>query len=167
MLSNTKTLIFLVLYTGLSFLLGACQSKYDKQEAFVRGYAIVSQGEKYGMINEAGEEVIPLDFESVSYFVGDYAKVKVGNKFGFINKKGETIIKPKYDKIYGYNGDYAKVLLNGKYGLIDKNAQEIIAPEYDAVNYNIIGGYFEVANNGEVSKLDRDEVLSKGNKTVS
>jgi hypothetical protein len=141
--------------------MSACQSKYDKQEEFIRGYAIVSKDGKYGIINEDGEEVVALNFESISYFIGDYAKVKIGDKFGFVDKTGKIVIEPKYDKIYGYNGDYAKVVLDGKYGLINKEAKEIIAPKYDAVNYNIIGRYFEVASNGEVSKLSYDEVVAK------
>jgi len=157
-ISNYLVLTFLA---SVLISVSACQSKYDKQEEFIRGYAIVSKDGKYGMINEDNEEVVALNFESISYFIGDYAKVKIGDKFGFVDKTGKIVIEPKYDKIYGYNGDYAKVVLDGKYGLINKEAKEIIAPKYDAVNYNIIGRYFEVASNGEVSKLSYDEVVAK------
>lgn len=147
---------------GLFTILVACQSNYDSKEEFIRGYAVVSKDGKYGLINEDGEVVVPIQFEKVSNFIGEYARVQVGNKIGFVDKSGKVVIAPKYDRIYGFNGEYAKIELDGKVGLIDKQAKEVIAPIYDAVNYNIIGGYFEVAQNGEVKKIEKTETNPKG-----
>ncbi|NJL13520.1 MAG: WG repeat-containing protein [Microscillaceae bacterium] len=147
-----------VLLLFVVIVFGFRSGKYDQQEEFVRGFAVVSKNGKFGMINESGQEIVPPQYESVSYFIGSFAKIKENGKFGFIDKTGKVVIAPKYDQIYGYNGEYAKVILNGKVGLIDKEAREVIAPQYDAVSYNIIGDYFEVARNGQVSKLSKSEV---------
>ncbi len=157
-----KTAQKLVYSTLILAFLAACQAQYDSKEEFIRGYAVVSKDGKYGIINQAGEEVVPIQFEKVSNFIGDYARVQIDNKFGFVDKSGKVVVAPKYDKIYGYNGEYAKIELNGKVGLIDKQAKEIVAPIYDAVNYNIIGGYFEVAQNGEVKKIEKSDINPKG-----
>lgn len=145
--------LFLALYTS------ACTSKYDYQSEFIGGFAEVSKEGKYGFINEAGEEVIPLKYQDVSNFIGEYAKIKLNGKYGFINKNGEEVISPKYDKIYGFNGEYAKIIVDGKFGLLDKTIKEIIPPKYESVNYNIIGGYFEVIEAGQVKRLQKNEVV--------
>lgn len=163
MLKQSKFFIgaTVVLLAVVAIVFGFRNGKYDQQQEFVRGFAIVSKNGKFGMINESGQEIVPPQYESISYFIGAYAKIKENGKFGFIDKSGKVVITPRYDQIYGYNGEYAKIVLNGKVGLIDKEAREVIAPQYDAVSYNIIGGYFEVARNGQVSKLSKAEVLPR------
>lgn len=156
-------IIFLIFIVTLVVAWSTNGSKYDHQDEFIQGYAVVSKDGKFGLINQKGEEVVPVEYQSASYFVGEYAKVKKDGKFGFVDKSGKIAVAPRYDKIYGFNGEYAKVILDGKFGMLNKAAQEVLAPEYDAVNYNIIGGYFEVATKGEVNKIQKDQVMANLN----
>ena len=61
------------------------QEKYDEITDFHKGFACVRQGDKWGYINEKGEEVIPFIYEDTTYFHKDYVAVKKDGKWGFIN----------------------------------------------------------------------------------
>ena len=41
------------------------QEKYDEITDFHKGFACVRQGDKWGFINEKGEEVIPFIYEDM------------------------------------------------------------------------------------------------------
>jgi hypothetical protein len=154
-----KYLVFKVFVVILSvFILFSCgaNSKYDNVGEFVGGYAVVNLNGKYGAINEKNEEVIPCQYEHVGNFVDGIARVKLNNKVGLIDTKGSKIVEPKYDKISLFSKGLAKIELNNKSGYLDEKGKEIIPPKYEAVNYNIVGKYFEVAENGIVKRIEKN-----------
>jgi len=59
--------------------------------------ASVQIGDKRGVINKQGEEVIPLIYDDGCRFIEELARVKLDNKCGFINEQGEVIIPLIYD----------------------------------------------------------------------
>lgn len=147
-----RNLFFCLL--GVFIGLNACSSKYQSKGEYIGGFASVELNGKYGIIDEGGKEIVTPKYEEVGNFVGEFAKIKLNNKYGFVNKKGEEVVPPKYDKIYGFNGAFAKMVLNSKFGMLDRNAKEVVPPKYDAVNYNIIGKFFEVSENGAVTRIE-------------
>lgn len=86
---------------------------------------------KYGFIDKAGKEVIPLIYDDVGSFSEDFAQVKLNNKWSFINKTGKQITPLIYDDAYKYSEGLALVILKGKYGFIDKAGKKVISLKYD------------------------------------
>lgn len=73
------------------------KKKYDYVGEFFDGFACVELSDKWGFINEKGEEITSIKYDSVDYFINGFAEVKLTNKYGFINEKGEEIIPCIYD----------------------------------------------------------------------
>ena len=111
--------------------------KYDYQSYFDKnGLAIVRLNNKYGMINEKNEVIIPIIYDNVYYFQSNglaKVKVKLNNKYGIINEKNEIIIPIIYNYIYFFEDNgLTKVNLNKKwfylneYGIPNKKKLELI-----------------------------------------
>ncbi|MET3536924.1 WG repeat-containing protein [Chryseobacterium limigenitum] len=63
----------------------------------------------YGMLDEAGNEIIPFVYDDIfTFFSGDEVVVQKGNKFGVTNLKNEPLKEVVYDK---YSVDRKKIKL--------------------------------------------------------
>ena len=67
---------------------------YNNIHSFNNGYARVSMNRYYGLINEKGQEIIPVEYDSIGYTeiplkYGYISAVKNG-KFGFLDSKGNV-----------------------------------------------------------------------------
>lgn len=101
---------------------------------------LVSENNKYGIINFEGKEIVPIEFDmfgNVSENIialnkgaveKDYEKI--GGKWGFWHIEGREIIAPKYEEATIFKEGLAPVKLNGKYGFIDVNDNTIIDFKY-------------------------------------
>ncbi len=151
----TKIIIIL----SISILFLSCKGdKYDSKTEFINGFATVNLNGKYGVIDEKGQEIVPCKYEFVGTYIDGLAKVKMNNKVGLIDEKGKELVSCRYDKISLFNKGLAKIELAEKCGYLNKQGKEVISPKYEAVNYNFIGKYFEVAENGIVKRIDEKEL---------
>lgn len=73
------------------------QEKYDEITDFHKGFACVRQGDKWGFINQKGEQIIPFLYDDASYFSEGLALVKKDAQYGYINDKNETVLPFIYD----------------------------------------------------------------------
>lgn len=101
-----------------------------------RLYFQVEKASKYGMINNFGTVVIPVEYDQL--IRSDKASIKVqrDDKYGIINasssKMGEFMVEPKYDYMTNSHSDKngidypAVVQTKGKYGLIDIKSSEVV-----------------------------------------
>lgn len=85
--------------------------------------AIVSKGDKYGLINAAGVVILPFEYEYIEQVDNGLFYIYKDEKVGLANKEGKVVAEPLFDKINAFNGSYAKVILNEKVGLIDESGQ--------------------------------------------
>ncbi len=129
------------------------EARYNFVGYFNEGIACVSNNDKWGYVNENGEEIIPCIYELGLNFENGIAVVKKGGKCGIINKCGEVIAPFKYDNIdtntmiihgckdcrLGENG-FKIACLNGKYGFLDNDNKEITPFKYDSLD-NYYDGY--------------------------
>ena len=97
---------------------------YDQVGYFYSGIAKVRLNNKFGFINEKGEEITEIKYERADEFSAGYAGVSLGGKWGFINAKGEEICKMIYDQVVWFDEGKAKVFKDGKGLLNDKNGNE-------------------------------------------
>ncbi len=106
--------------------------KYDWKGEYYEGLAVVRYRRKYGFIDKAGKEVIPIKYDNAWSFSEGLAVVNLNNKYGFIDKTGEEVIPIKYYYAYSFSEGLAMVRLdNKKYGFIDKTGKEVIPIKYD------------------------------------
>jgi hypothetical protein len=77
---------------------------------FVNGFTIVQSDNKYGFINEFGEEICEIKYDYASEFKNDFAFVKLNGKYGAINRLVDEIIEPIYnvDELYNTLEQYIK-----------------------------------------------------------
>jgi hypothetical protein len=67
------------------------RNKYDYIETFSDGLAVVRKYSKYGFVDRAGNEVIPLIYDYAYFFVDGLAAVVKNGKTFTINKQGKCI----------------------------------------------------------------------------
>lgn len=103
-------------------------------------------GEKWGLIDKTGKEILKTDYEAMGDLNKKLIYVLKGKKFGFIDSAGNIIVKPTYNFIGSFNnqgicwvnigGKYDKknnMVSKGKFGLINENGREIIPAKYEDV----------------------------------
>lgn len=115
-----------------------CKASYEIVGIYSEGLAYVKQNGKYGFINEAGEEVVPLKYDNALFFQEGLAQIKLGDKWGFVDKEGKEIIPPKYDFAGRFSEGRAVVKIGEKEYYIDKTGKVI-----NDINYDIILNYYE------------------------
>ena len=108
---------------------------YDEIQDFGEGLKLVRKNNKYGLIDDAGNEVTPIKYDKISEFNDEIAKIKFRGKYGYINKTGKEIVSPQYDSVKDINTNLTEVELNGTYGLIQNTGDDIIPITYDNVRH--------------------------------
>ena len=123
--------------------------KYDLAFPFVNNRAAVALGQRdeigkftgrYGFIDYAGREVVPLEYDEAESFSGELAKVAKldpdGRRkmFGFINQSGAEIIPLIYQDAQSFAEKLAPVRSNDKWGVIDTKGHQVIAFKYDWID---------------------------------
>jgi WG containing repeat len=93
---------------------------------FKSGMAIIKQGAKYGLVNQSGDLIHPIDLDSVDSLADGMHRVKRSNKFGFLDKSGKAVVEPKYDDATDFSEGLAAVAESGKWGYIDKSGVNVI-----------------------------------------
>lgn len=151
-----------------AFAFSACASKESgilNSEMFKEELVLVgNESEKYGYINNKGEEKVACTYDAAKMFFNGLAPVQTGGKWGYVNKNGEMQIAAKYDKAgYFYTDDCAVVgVLKGteiKYGLIDKKGNTLVEPNFDKIE-----GFYDQAKvfDGKMVKKELSVVKTGG-----
>lgn len=77
--------------------------KFKEVRQFRGGYAIVSDGKKYGIVDVKGNVICPIEYDAIESNYDEHypgmALVKVGDKYGLVDKGGKQVVKPIYDEI--------------------------------------------------------------------
>ena len=95
------------------------QKSYGYINEFSEGLAVVCANglgcinQNAGFIDENGNEIIPLQYNSAKSFSEGLAAVKREDKWGYINKAGEIIIPFKYTQASSFSNGIAEVSYNG------------------------------------------------------
>jgi len=121
--------------------------KFDKDE-----YARISRLDKYGVVNNKGEIVVPCiyddimpvekdyntfwrrNYEGYSFGSLGYSAVFKEGKWGVINKQHQLILKCNYDKINTYSEGLFSVIKRKKCGCISLSGEEIVPFVYEHVS---------------------------------
>lgn len=73
----------------------------------------VSQNDRNGYIDRAGEIAIPSKFDGGRKFSEGLAPVKVGDKWGFIDETGRVVVEPQFSGAHDFSEGLARVRVGG------------------------------------------------------
>lgn len=92
----------------------------------------VKKNEKWGIINQRGEEIVPCVYDFIGCFKEGFAIVRKGRECGYIDEMGKEVISCVYYHADDFDKNLAKVEnINGRKSLIDKTGKEIASCNHD------------------------------------
>ncbi len=112
---------------------------YDNAGRFANGFARVQVAGKWGLLNAAGKEVLPTQYEWVEDVVpvkGERKIVlaKLDGKWGMFDPHtGSTVIQQQYEEIRLLPDGNLALKQRGKWGFADNNGKELLAAIYDRI----------------------------------
>lgn len=77
---------------------------YQEARRFQNGVAVVRLGDKWGIINQKGINIIPPKYDKIEDFENGYARVRVKGFYGLTNLKGKFIVPPTFEQV-SYAGE--------------------------------------------------------------
>lgn len=107
-------------------------------------------GNKYGLIDNTGKIILPVEYDSVFELKNGFAEVVKDGKRGYINSEGKLIIQCKYDNTTPFESDVARVAMGSKWGLVDSSGRvRLLCNKYNYIrsisdNKFIVGIYDEM-----------------------
>lgn len=76
-------------------------TNFKSVQEFRGGYAIVSDGKKYGVVDVKGSIICPVKYDAIesnySEHYPDMCQVRLNDKLGLVDKNGKEAVKPIYD----------------------------------------------------------------------
>lgn len=107
---------------------------YDATGFFNKGYAVVSKGNKMGIIDQEGNVVVPIKYDFVNQ-PAENGLVLVRNnwKYGYVNLEGKEVIPPFYEEAMSFSHGLAAVNKRGVWAFIDANNETQIPWELEHV----------------------------------
>lgn len=118
---------------------------YDRCEPFYDSLAWVAKtidGKlRYGVINRAGEQVVPFRYDRPGEHISmdGFYKVMRHGKFGLIDRTGKVIAEPIYQRMGLFSEGKLQAMKNGLYGFIDQTGAEVIPFIYPWAGYYMNG----------------------------
>ncbi len=94
--------------------------------------AIISQHEKYGVLDDKGAFFIPMEYDSIGADEGYYYLLK-NQEWSIVNKFGRQVSKYAYEDILPESDNLIAVKRRGYWGFIDFQGDEVISPKFDEV----------------------------------
>lgn len=74
-----------------------CEWDYVDDD-FFEGHALISNGDKFGMVDETGKLVIPCEWDSISYhFYEGRTEVTRNGKHGLVDETGRLVIPCRWN----------------------------------------------------------------------
>ncbi len=151
---------------GLRDILGILltEERYDAVYPVKEGSFLVSENEKWGLVDEDGKILVPLEWDRI-YPAGeiqgeyrglkkDHALVAVkGDKFGLMDFQGNVILPPVYDHTPFYNGKLTLIIDKGR-GILLNRKQQNVLPDDIHVETILMHGLLLVKQDGKTFFLD-------------
>ena len=99
----------------------------------------VQKDGKYGLIDLAGKEILPCEYQNITVVAGvkNSIKVQKDEKYGLVTAEGTTILETSYADILKFGEDYKDgyivVNTDKKYGVVDYLGKQLLETKYEKV----------------------------------
>lgn len=125
---------------------------YDFHGAYTEGYAVVGKRGNYGLINEAGEEMLAPQYKDLgvpSEGMITFYDVETSMR-GIINLEGDVLLPPKYGEITRFSAGLAAFFDDekGLWGFMNTGLEVVIEPKYHGINFFPSDVYRDVFTEG-------------------
>jgi len=133
---------------------------YDSVGGFSDGVAVITTGNKKGLIDENGNIILPPVYGGIGLFEDGLAivndSVYITTK-GVVNNKGTVVIPVKYTQLTRYGDVFVAggVQGKGKCGMYDKNGKQILPEIYDSIT-SVDGNVFIIKADGFYGMTDKN-----------
>lgn len=111
--------------------------------SFQDQYALVKEGDKYGIINAGGSLTVPLAYDTLilgeDYLVGMLQKEGRKKEWHALQYSGEVLFKRACDALHIGNQGYFSFLENSSWGFLNYKGERTIPNQYDTVHAFING----------------------------
>ena len=128
---------------------------FEKVDIFSEHLAAVKKNKKWGFINEMGEIVIPIVYDTVDYFrPSGLCAVTKNGKAGFINKSGKEVIPIIYEEASQEMKDANVIVKNkGKWAVFDNSGKQLSDFIYDSFKSGYVTNFSKDAFKRDESTL--------------
>jgi len=121
--------------------------QYTFARDFVNNVGIVEYNNKWGMVDQESNILIPCDYDGLHFLENTGNKIiRVYNKlekYGLIDTLGQVRVNLQYDEIGAFSDGRLAVKRNGLWGYVDKYGREVIPCRFRRVK-NFSEGYAAV-----------------------
>lgn len=130
----------------------------------------VKKGDKYGLIDFSGNEILSLEYSSIEALGGvkNSILIKKEGKVGLCDNKGNIIIMPEYKEIRSIGNDYKNgyIVINNdnKYGIIDFTKQVILETNYEEIKPVASNNIYIVKEAGKLKAINKNKETILENK---
>lgn len=104
-------------------------SGFKSVEPFHGGYAIVSDGKHYGVVDVTGKVICPVAYDEVTSNYSEHypglCQVRRAGKLGLVDKHGREVVKPIYDDIGPINSGTMEVTMGKDKFYIDSEGNRL------------------------------------------
>lgn len=105
---------------------------YDgSHEAWSEGLLGVRRAQRFGFIDHAGREVIPLRFGSAFPFAEGLAAAELDGKWGFVDRTGALAVPAIYDEVGTFREGLAWARRGDLAGFIDRSGKVVVPFAFD------------------------------------
>ena len=139
-------------------------SQYTFATDFVSEVGIVECDGKWGMVSKKAEELIPCNYDGVSFMEHTDNKIirvyKKDEKYGLIDTLGQLCVNLKYDEIGSFSEGRLAVKHNGFWGFVNPDGLEVIPCRFGKVaNFSDNWAAVKMGNDwGFIDKLGHVEI---------
>ena len=129
--------------------------RFDEALPFASdGLALVRLGDKWGLIDKAGKQVLECRYDEIKHFPeANCAALRVGDNWGLADGLGKVVLKPEWEEVGPLIRDLIPVKRDGKWGYADASGKLVIQPAWDdAWRFSPAGTAVVTIANGRVKK---------------
>lgn len=102
------------------------KARYEYADRFSSGAAIVMDEDRWGLIDKAGKELLPMQYDGVLRMQDGFAAVEKDGLCGFVNRAGKLTIPMQFQRVRSFHNGYAAVMLDsGQWAYIDKRGKVV------------------------------------------
>lgn len=113
------------------------QPKYEVAHEFINDVCLVQAKGKWGMIDQLGNDLLPLKYDAVDFLAGtnnQIIKITVNaSKYGLMDTLGQLLVDLKYDELGVFKEERLAVRKGNNWGYVSKNGVEVIFPKFQKV----------------------------------